>query len=139
MKLYQRKILSTNTNVGVPDALPQDINGLEPVSLENLPLALGDATVAQLGYVDTGFFYTGDSNVDQPVVRRISPYDFLTRFTMQERMAIRASTDGVVRDFMDLLNHVPAVELDAVATQQGVGYLAQLNLIASDRPSQILA
>lgn len=131
MIAYQKRDLAADADVGVAGPLPPELTGLADESLANLSW-----TDPALGY--QGFGYVSVVLPDPSPVRRVSPYEFLTRFTTAERIAIRGSTDGVVIDFMDLMNHVPEVELTAAATQQGVGYLAQLGLITADRPAVIL-
>lgn len=64
--------------------------------------------------------------------------EFLTRFTVAERIAIRASTDPIVVDFMELLNMASNVDVGDQKTIDGVNYLASQNLIASSRVAEIL-
>lgn len=66
---------------------------------------------------------------------------FLMRFSGPERVAIRASTDELVVDFMTLLNDPRTVAVNRAleSVQQGVGYLEQINLIPEGRAAQILA
>jgi hypothetical protein len=56
MAIYQRKQLSTDTDVGPPGPLPDDLDGLADVSLADIEAAVGHDAAAQLGYLDTGFF-----------------------------------------------------------------------------------
>lgn len=53
---YQRKQLSTDTNVGDPGPLPPELVGLDDTSLADLEAAVGTEACEQLGYLDTGFF-----------------------------------------------------------------------------------
>jgi hypothetical protein len=53
---YQRKQLSTDTDVGVPGPVPADLNGLADESLADIEKAVGHDAAEQLGYLDTGFF-----------------------------------------------------------------------------------
>lgn len=63
---------------------------------------------------------------------------FLRRFTSEERIAIRASTDPLVQDFLSLLALAQDVRLDDPDTIAGVGYLEGLGLLAPGRGSAIL-
>jgi hypothetical protein len=53
---YQRKELSTDTNVGNPGPLPPELVGLADESLADIEKAVGHEAAEQLGYLDTGFF-----------------------------------------------------------------------------------
>lgn len=68
----------------------------------------------------------------------ISATKFLLRFTTQERIAIRTSTDPIVQDFIGLINTAVDVDLTDPATTQGVQYLESSGLIGSGRAAQIL-
>ncbi len=64
--------------------------------------------------------------------------EFLSKFTLMERSAIRASTDPIVVDIMNMLEMAEYVDVTAAETQQGVGYLALTGLIAAERVQEIL-
>lgn len=70
---------------------------------------------------------------------QLTRLEFLTRFTASERIAIRASTDPIVVDFMELLNLASYVDVGDQNTIDGVNYLASQNLIAASRVAEILA
>ena len=76
------------------------------------------------------------SDPRNPVITKLQ---FLSRFTMQERLAIRASTDPVVQDIMNLLNLATEVNVTDQQTMMGVGYLAMVGLIDNLRVAEILA
>lgn len=63
---------------------------------------------------------------------------FLRRFTPEERIAIRASTDPVVQDFLHLLGLAQDIRLDDADTVAGVGYLESLGLLAAGRAAVVL-
>ena len=69
----------------------------------------------------------------------MSRLEFLQRFTTAERLAIRASTDPGVSDFLFLLDHADTVTTTDALTQQGVNYLVSLGLLTATRAAQILA
>lgn len=69
----------------------------------------------------------------------LSKLDFLNRFTLNERLAIRASVDPIVIDIMKLLEMASYVNVHDAATVQGVHYLASVNLIEAARILEILA
>ena len=70
---------------------------------------------------------------------QLTKLQFLRRFTTAERIAIRASTNPVIVDFMSLLGLALDVRLDDPDTVQGVEYLESLNLIGEGRAAEILA
>lgn len=63
---------------------------------------------------------------------------FLRRFTAEERIAIRASADPVVQDFLHLLGLAQDIRLDDADTVAGVGYLESLGLLAVGRAAVVL-
>lgn len=69
----------------------------------------------------------------------LSATDFMRRFTLGERVAIRGSTDPVVVDFLDLLDKSPNVNLKDALTIQGIQYLEAQGLLTNGRSAQILA
>jgi len=75
-----------------------------------------------------------------PVPRelQLTKLQFLRLFTTGERIAIRASTDPVIVDFMQLLDLAQDVRLDDPDTVQGVHYLESEGLIAAGRAAEIL-
>lgn len=72
--------------------------------------------------------------------KNISALSFKLRMTAQERIAIResAKTDGVVFDFMDLMNSASFIDLSRRDTQDGVNYLESKGLLAKGRSLEIL-
>lgn len=70
--------------------------------------------------------------------RIITRLAFKLRFATQERIAIRASADPVVFDFMDLLETAEEVNLADPELVAGVGYLEANGLIADGRALEIL-
>ncbi len=76
-----------------------------------------------------------------PVVAPAAPLTqlaFLRRFTAEERIAIRASTDPVVQDFLHLLELAQEIRLDDYDTMAGVGYLESLGLLDEGRAVAVL-
>lgn len=64
--------------------------------------------------------------------------EFLNKFTLAERSAIRASTDAIVVDIMNMLELAEYIDVVNTETQSAVGYLAMVGLIASTRIVEIL-
>lgn len=69
---------------------------------------------------------------------QLTKLQFLRRFTAPERIAIRASTNPIIVDFMSLLDLALDVRLDDPDTVAGVHYLEALNLIGEGRAAEIL-
>lgn len=70
----------------------------------------------------------------------LSPPEFLLRFTPQERVAIRASQDPILVDWLLILNdpRLTRVDLTLPATRGGLDYLVALKLLKADRVDAIL-
>ncbi len=77
----------------------------------------------------------------EPVItpQPLTQLAFLRRFTAPERIAIRASTDPVIQDFLQLVSLAQDILVTDPDTQMGVGYLAQQGFIAPERVAEILA
>ncbi len=69
---------------------------------------------------------------------QLTKLQFLRLFTTAERIAIRASADPVIVDFLQLLDLAQDVRLDDPDTVQGVHYLESEGLIAPGRAAEIL-
>jgi hypothetical protein len=70
---------------------------------------------------------------------QLTKLNFLSRFTLQERIAIRQSTDPVVEDIMDLLNAATYINVADQTTRDSVNYLASVGLISATRAQEILS
>lgn len=64
--------------------------------------------------------------------------EFLSKLTFEERTAIRASTDPLVQDIINMLELAEYVSIQDPATIQSVQYLAMAGLIQPARVSEIL-
>lgn len=69
----------------------------------------------------------------------VTKLGFLNRFTMEERINIRASTNPIVVDIMNLLEVAENVSLVDPTTVNAIGYLAYVGLIAPTRVQEILS
>lgn len=98
-------------------------------------LALDAYDPALIGQHWTGTAWEAGSPPPQP----LTPLAFLRRFTAAERIAIRASTDPVVSDFLQLLYLAQEVRLDDPDTLAGVDYLEAIGLLAAGRAAAVLA
>jgi hypothetical protein len=82
---------------------------------------------------------------EQVYTRRMSPrmthLYFLSRFTPQERLAIRAgtATDPILDDAMFMFNQAKNIDVELPLTQQLVGYLVQQGYLAPERITTLLA
>lgn len=68
-----------------------------------------------------------------------SKLEFLSRFTMQERIAISMSTDPIVADIMKLFDAAEYIDTMNLQTQQGVGYLSYVGILTSQRVMEVLS
>lgn len=95
--------------------------------------------------VEAGWIVTGGTWAAPPAPPIIAPVQqylltpsrpqFLLMFTSAERVAIRASTDPVIKDFLAIVAD-PALEwidLSLASVQEGLAYLVASGLLTSDR------
>lgn len=68
----------------------------------------------------------------------LTPLEFARRLSAAERIAIRASIDPVVVDFLWMLDRAREVRLDDPDTIAGVGYLEAAGLLGAGRAAAIL-
>lgn len=67
-------------------------------------------------------------------------YQFLLRFTQQERIAYRnaAKTDEMVADFLNLATAAQEIVNDDPMTLAGMSYLVQIGILTEQRKNEIL-
>jgi hypothetical protein len=88
-----------------------------------------------------GDLYDGVEFIKAPYVHIISPIsrlEFLRRFTSEQRIAIRASTDPVIIDGRELLDLAQEVLVNDPDTVLYVRYLEQQGFISSEDADRIL-
>lgn len=124
------------TNVILADSWP---NGIDITDLTPRP--------------GPGWSYDGVTFVAPPVVTPpvattsyMSHFGFLSRFTPQQRLAIRERTnaaspnyDPTLDDAMFLFNQAETINVDLQTTKQLVGYLAMTGLIQASDVDRLLA
>lgn len=75
-----------------------------------------------------------------PVFRHIAPYEFQSRFTDAELVAIQTSVDPlIIRGRTMLQTIITYIDLDLQQTQDLIGYMALIGLIQPERVAEILA
>jgi len=88
-----------------------------------------------------GDLYDGTNFSKAPYVRVIVPVtrlEFLRRFTPEQRIAIRASTDPLIIDGRELLDMATDVSADDHDTIMYVRYLQQQGFISAEDADRIL-
>lgn len=82
-----------------------------------------------------------DAMVHIHTVNSLTKYEFLARFTQDERVLIRATaaTNGQLYDFMQMLEVSEEIHLDNPDTMAGVNFLESVGLIDPGRAAEILA
>lgn len=101
-------------------------------------IAAGDST----DYTAPGTFdLVSNQFTAAPVVagRHVDQREFLRRFTVQERTAIRSrgKSDPVVEDFAEFVRLPGLINLDHPDTIAGLAYLETVGILAAGRSAQI--
>lgn len=141
-RLYQRRDVATETDIGEPAALPKALRGFAHDVLADLDTGLGVAKAAQLGFAGLGFRVAAPTPAREQHIHKAV---FLQRLTSDERIAIRIAAEGteetprdrLVQDFQDLLYASDLVDLDSANMILGLGYLVAVGLLAAERPDQL--
>lgn len=71
-------------------------------------------------------------------IRALSRLEFLTRFTMEERIAARSSSDPIIKDMLSLIDLAEFINLDDPTTSQAIGYLGMVGILTPERVTEIL-
>ena len=82
---------------------------------------------------------TSTLNFEKKKKKIYSKLEFLSKFTLQERITARASADPIVKDFLSLLDIAEFVNLEDITTIQAVNYLALQGIITEQRAQEILS
>lgn len=69
----------------------------------------------------------------------LSRAELTLRFTRDERIAMKASTDPIVQDFLDLLGAVETFDLNDAELGSTINHLEAAGIIATGRAAEILA
>ena len=114
------------------------------LDLENRVIAIQDGedrpengvrivdSTCRLGYLYNGWYFEAP---------RWTSYQFLLRFTAEERASFRAAaqTDPIVADFQMLATAAQEVVADDPNTVAGMGYLVAVGLLTPERRDEVLA
>lgn len=115
-----------------PDGLI--INSVAAASLELAAIGLpADATVVP--HLTAAHRYAAAALEPEPLTRLA----FLRRFSPQERIAIRGSTDPVIVDFLALLDLAQEVRVDDPDTVAAMAYLTANDYLGAGRSDEVLA
>lgn len=107
----------------------------------NVPATLPAGTaVKQVATPPSGYVWDAAvlDFVAPPKPTIITRLAFLQRLTAQERIAIRASTDTTVSDWVHILDATAVVDLAHQTTKDGINYLVSVGLLTSARGAQVL-
>lgn len=110
MIYWQRIVVSTQALVGDPGELPVHVQGLDAVTLMNLPAAFGADTLTQLDLLDTGFLPVELPAPPPPLV--------VSRMQLQRQLLREARTDGGDGSLLDEIEAAVAAQ-EATGTVQG--------------------
>lgn len=75
-----------------------------------------------------------------PIIRnQLTRYEFRSRFTTAEKVAMYDSTDTIIKIFLDDIQAAQYIDVTEQDTIDGVAYLEAQGLIAAGRSTDILA
>jgi hypothetical protein len=74
-----------------------------------------------------------------PNTTKHTTFEFMTRFTSDERIAIRNSNDDKVKDFIFMIDLADTIYTDDETIIESIGYLVSVNLLTEERATEILA
>lgn len=121
------ELVSTGTSVGSPEELAE--RGFASVVLDAAP---GDR-VWNPTNLD---FDPAPPPRAQTLLTRVR---FMLLFTLQERLALRASEDPVVSDFRWLVDNAEEIDLTEINTQMGTQYLVSIGILTPERAATLLS
>ena len=75
-----------------------------------------------------------------PRIHTFSSFEFLMRFTAEERAAIRteSTTDPLLADFVQLAQAAQEIHTDSQMTIDAMGYLVTLSILTTTRKNEIM-
>ena len=74
-----------------------------------------------------------------PSTTKHTTFEFMTRFTSEERIAIRNSNDDKVKDFIFMIELADTVYTDDHAIVDSIDYLVSVDLLTQTRATEILS
>lgn len=121
-------ILNKDANlVGITNESPSQLEGVSVISREDPVIDLNK-------YVwDTDLLDFKQKSV------QLTKLEFLSRFTMEERIAMRSSTDPILADIVKLVEIAEFIDLGDTQTQQSVGYLGMIGILSPTRVTEVLS
>lgn len=121
-------ILTKDANlVGITNETPSQLEGVSVISRE-------DSVIDLNKYVwDTDLLDFKQKSV------QLTKLEFLSRFTMEERIAMRSSTDPILADIVKLVEIAEFIDLGDPQTQQSVGYLGMIGILSPTRVTEVLS
>lgn len=119
-------------------------NDTDPVADATTLAANGLAVVSGLAAIDPSHSWDAVTKTIisvTPLLPKIwiPTYQFILLFTAAENAAIRASTDNTVQHFFDALRATQQINLNDPIVQNGVSYLASVNLLTAASAALILS
>lgn len=117
---------------GIVDDSKRCISIVESDARPENSYRIEDGDTVHVGYLWAGWDWEAP---------RWTAYEFLKRFSWQERAAIRiaSANDNAVADFLQLCTAAQIVIADDPTTVAGMDYLVSLNLLTPARRAEILS
>ncbi len=123
--MYYALHLNDGKLVGITNIEPIALPGVSIKELQTLPdLAKSSWNEETLEFDRTSTVYT--------------KLEFMTRFTIAERLSAKGSNDPIVSDFLELLSIAEHIDISDTNTIAGVNYLAYLGIITQQRATEVL-
>ncbi len=122
---YYALYLEDGTLVGVTNSEPVALLGISIKEMTEAP-NLSNSTWNQetLEFTRSSTIYT--------------KLEFKNKFTIQERLAARSSTDPIVQDILEMTNIAEYVDITDSTTIQGIYYLVAVGILTNERATEIL-
>jgi hypothetical protein len=132
-------IINTSSNVVENIAYVTDLSWNPGFGLYLVPLDEGES--CQIGQMYDSNLLPRFYGTPAPVEKIYTAYQFLLRFTSEERAELRSAalTDPVVADFHDLAIAAQEISTTNQTTIDGMNYLVSAGLISGKRKEEILS
>ena len=126
-------VTDTVTNIVIAEASWNPGEGLYLVPLN-------ESESCEIGQTYDAITIPRFTGTPTPFPKTYTAYQFLLRFTAEERAAFRSAslTDSVVADFQELATAAHEIDTTNPMTIQGMNYLVSVGLLTEQRKQEVL-